>query len=176
MGAAANRYARALIDALYPDHAESGLKQLQSFSDLLKEEPEALNLLENPAAAGETRKKLLAEIAGALGFDKRVENFINFIVDRNRLHIFDEILDAYQMFFDERRGIVRAEVTAALPLDPVQTREIAAKLQKLTGKEVRMNVSVDPSLIGGVVAQVGGTIYDGSVRQQLRAFRNRLVE
>jgi F-type H+-transporting ATPase subunit delta len=58
----------------------------------------------------------------------------------------------------------------------VQTREIAAKLQKLTGKEVRMNVSVDPSLIGGVVAQVGGTIYDGSVRQQLRAFRNRLVE
>ena len=74
-----------------------------------------------------------------------------------------------------RMGIVRARVTSAGTLDPKQQRELATKLEQVTGKQVRMEVAVDPSLIGGVVAQVGSTIYDGSVRQQLQAFKTRLV-
>ena len=63
----------------------------------------------------------------------------------------------------------------ARALDAAQQQELAGKLEQLTGKQVRMEVAVDPSLIGGVVAQVGSTIYDGSVRQQLQAFKTRLV-
>ena len=72
-------------------------------------------------------------------------------------------------------GIVRARVTAARFLDALQQRELAAKLEKITGKQIQMEIDVDPSLIGGVIAQVGSTIYDGSVRQQLQAFKTRLV-
>jgi F-type H+-transporting ATPase subunit delta len=67
-------------------------------------------------------------------------------------------------------------VTSASALDSSQQRELAARLANLTGKQVRMDLSVDPSLIGGVVAQVGSTIYDGSIRQQLQTFKHRLIQ
>jgi F-type H+-transporting ATPase subunit delta len=60
-------------------------------------------------------------------------------------------------------------------LDKTQQQDLARKLEQITGKQVRMEVTIDPELIGGVVAQVGSTIYDGSVRQQLRAVKGRLV-
>jgi F-type H+-transporting ATPase subunit delta len=176
MSVAANRYAKALMDVLYPEKAEAGLQQLQSFASLLSEQPDARRFLQNPAMAGERRQRLMKEIADALSFDRRVSNFVNILIDRNRLSILDEIIVAYQKLLDDRLGIVRAQVTAAQTLDSAQHRELAAKLEQITGKQVRMEVAIDPSLIGGVIAQVGSTIYDGSVRQQLQAFKSRLVE
>ena len=176
MSVAANRYARALIDALYPEKAEAGLQQLQAFNALLDSQPEARKFFENPGLSEERRERLLKEISGALSFDRRVANFVNLLIDRNRLPLLEEVITAYQKMLDARLGIVRARVRAAQTLDPREQQELASKLEQVTGKQVRMEVSVDPSLIGGVVAEVGSTIYDGSVRQQLQAFKNRLIE
>lgn len=176
MSVAANRYARALMAALYPENAEAGLQQLQSFASLLNEQPDARRFLENPAMAGERRQRLMKEISDALGFDRRVANFVNILIGRNRLSILEEIVVACQKLLDDRLGIVRAQVTAAQTLDSAEQRDLEAKLGQITGKQVRMEVAIDPSLIGGVIAQVGSTIYDGSVRQQLQAFKSRLVE
>src|SRR2546430_845376 len=112
MSVAANRYSRALMDVLYPDRAEAGLDQLQSFATLLKEEPDARRLLENPTMAGERRTKLLKEIASALGLDRRVANFVGILLDKGRLELLEEIIDAYRRLLDDRMGIVRALVTA----------------------------------------------------------------
>ena len=176
MSVAANRYGKALMDALYPEKAANGLQQLQSFASLLKEQPDARRFLQNPAMAGDRRQRLMKEISDALSFDRKVANFVNILIDRNRLPILEEIIGAYRKLLDDRLGIVRAQVTAAQTLDSAQQGELAAKLEQITGKQVRMEVAVDPSLIGGVIAQVGSTIYDGSVRQQLQAFKSRLVE
>jgi F-type H+-transporting ATPase subunit delta len=176
MSVAANRYARALIDVLYPAAAVAGLEQLQSFATLLKEQPLGRIFLENPTMAGERRNRMLKEISDALGLDRRVSNFIHILAERNRLPALEEVIQQYQRFLDDRMGIVRARVTAARSLDPAQHKELTQKLEQVTGKQVRMEIAVDPSLIGGVVAQVGSTIYDGSVRQQLQAFKSRLVE
>lgn len=176
MSVAANRYAKALIDALYPEKAQAGHQQLQEFLSLLTNQPEARRFLENPTTAGERRKRLLKEISDALSMDRRVANFIGILVDRDRLRILEEIIEAYQKFLDERLGIVRARVTSAQTLDAAQQKELTARLEKATGKQIRMEVAIDPGLIGGVVAQVGSTIYDGSVRQQLQAFKARLSE
>jgi len=175
MSVAANRYARALIDVLERDQAEAGFQQLQSFAALLKEQPDSRRFLQNPAMVGERRERVLNEILAALGLDRRVGNFIRILVNRNRLPILEKILVEYQRLMDTRLGIVRARVTAALPMDFVQQQDFARKLEEVTGKQVRLEVAIDSSLIGGVVAQVGSTIYDGSVRQQLQAFKNRLV-
>jgi F-type H+-transporting ATPase subunit delta len=164
------------MDVLYPDHAEAGLEQLESFAALLKEQPDLRRLLENPMMAGDRRSKLLKEIASALGFEKRVANFVGILLDKGRLGLLEEIIDSYRRLLDDRMGIVRALVTAARPLDATQQTELEMKLMERTGKKIRMQIAVDPSLIGGVVAQVGSTIYDGSVRTQLQAFKNRLVE
>jgi len=175
MSVAANRYARALIDVLERDQAEAGFQQLQSFAALLKELPDSRRFLQNPAMVGERRERVLNEILAALGLDRRVGNFIRILVNRNRLPILEKILVEYQRLMDTRLGIVRARVTAALPMDFVEQQDFARKLEEVTGKQVRLEVAIDSSLIGGVVAQVGSTIYDGSVRQQLQAFKNRLV-
>src|SRR5438128_7838308 len=176
MSVAANRYARALIDVLYPEKAEAGHQQLQRFLSLLNDQPDARRFLENPTPAGERRNRMLNEISRALNMDQRVANFIGILADRDRLSILEEIVQTYQKFLDEKLGIVRARVTAAQALDAGQQKELTARLEKATGKQIRMEVAVDPGLIGGVVAQVGSTIYDGSVRQQLQAFKNRLAE
>jgi len=164
------------MDVLYPEKAEAGLDQLQRFAGLLNEQPQARIFLENPTMAGERRNRMLKEISDALSFDRRVKNFISILAERNRLPALDEIIQEYQRLLDERMGIVRARVTSAGILDSAQQRELATKLEQVTGKQVRMEVAVDPSLIGGVIAQVGSTVYDGSVRQQLQAFKSRLVE
>ena len=176
MSVAANRYARALMDVLYPDKAEAGIQQLQDFLSLLNDQPAARRFLENPTMSGDRRKSMLKEIFDALSLDRRVANFIGILADRDRLPILEEIIQAYQKLLDERLGILRARVTSAHSLDPSEQRELAARLEQATGKQIRMEVTVDPSLIGGMVAQVGTTIYDGSVRQQLQAFKSRLVE
>jgi F-type H+-transporting ATPase subunit delta len=176
MSVAANRYAKALIDALSLDRAQVGDEQLRSFAALLDEEPESKKLLENPAIAGARREAWLTEIGNALGFDRIIGNFVRILVERRRLDLLDQIIAAYERLLDQRMDVVRALVTAAQPLDNNQRRDLTSKLEMVTGKRVRMEMRVDPSLIGGVVARVNGTIYDGSVRQQLHAFKRRLVE
>ena len=176
MSVAANRYAKALMDVLYPEKAEAGIQQLQDFLSLLNDQPDARRFLENPTMAGDRRKRMLKEIFDALSLDRRVANFIGILADRARLPILEEIVQAYQKLLDERLGILRARVTSAYSLDAAQQRELAARLEQVTGKQIRMEVAVDPSLIGGMVAQVGTTIFDGSVRQQLQAFKSRFVE
>jgi len=176
MSVAANRYAKALIDALYPDRAEAGYEQLQRLSELLRKQPDARRILENPTLPADRRKAFLKQIGDALGFIPPLTNFTEILVERNRLDILEEIAQVYQKFLDERMGIVRAAVTAAQALDATQSRELATKLQAVTGKQVRMEVVVDPALLGGVIARVGSTIYDGSLRQQLNSFKARLVQ
>ena len=124
MSVAANRYARALIDVLYPNSAEAGLQQLQSFLTLLTEQPEARTFLGNPTMAGARRSRLLKEISDALSLDRKVSNFVNILADRNRLALLEDIVEQYRKMLDERMGIVRARVTAARPLDALQQQRI----------------------------------------------------
>jgi F-type H+-transporting ATPase subunit delta len=176
MSVAASRYAKALLDVLFPSKAELGREQLHRFLGILSAQPDARTLLENPTLSAERRRELVNRIAETLGLDKSIRNFLALLVDRNRLDLLEEVLSIYEDLLDGRLGVVKARVTTALELDPRQESEIAARLQAITGKKIRMEVSVDPSLIGGLLAQVGGTIYDGSIRQQLETFRNNLIE
>jgi F-type H+-transporting ATPase subunit delta len=175
MSVAASRYAKALLDVLYPHKAQPGLEQLQKFSALLSEQPDVRRVLENPTISAERRKALSKEVGDAYSFDPAVRNFLNLLIERNRINLIDEIAQTYQRLLDQKLGIVPARVTSATPLDVAQQQEVAYKLQAATGKKVRMELSTDPALIGGVVAEVGSTIYDGSIRQQLQSFRKSLV-
>src|SRR5580765_6784110 len=173
MSVAANRYAKALLDVLYPASAAIGLDQLMKFSSLLSSQPEMRQLFENPTIAAERRKEVFKGIADSLSYETHVRNFLNLLIERNRLDLLTNIIGTYQQQLDEKLGIVRAHVTSAGPLDAAQQRDIAARLEQVTGKQVRVELSVDPALIGGVVARVGSTIYDGSIRQQLQVFKQR---
>lgn len=171
----ANRYARALLEALAPDRAQEGRQQLESLHAVFQQHPDIEATLENPAFPLAARTQLVRALGDRLGFDRRVANLLGLLIERKRLRLLGDINSAYQRLYDERMGMALATVTSAAPLAADEQHELAAKLRKLTGKEIRLEVHVDPDLIGGVIARVGSTVYDGSVRQHLRSFKNRFV-
>jgi len=176
MAVASRRYAKALLDVLYPAKAEMGLDQLKGFSAMLAQQSDARLVFDNPTVSAEHRKDLLNKIGDALKLETPIRNFLGILIDRNRLDLLNEIISTYSAALDDRQGIAEAHVTSALELNSAQQAEVAAKLQAVTGKKIRMQVSIDPALIGGLVAQVGSTIYDGSIRQQLQTFRESLTQ
>ncbi|MGA3100083.1 MAG: ATP synthase F1 subunit delta, partial [Bryobacteraceae bacterium] len=91
-----------------------------------------------------------------------------------RMSSMGEIIQTFELVVDERLGFARAEVAAARELSQAQRAALNAELERLTGKRIRMRVATDPSLIGGVTARIGSTVYDGSVRGQLESLERRL--
>ena len=178
MTVVASRYARALIEALGGENTsgpDAGLEQLDQITLLLRNEPDARKLLINPVIPPERRDSFVDEISRVLGLDARVAKLLHLIVERRRLEILDDLIDAYRKMLDEKNGIVRAVVRSAGPLSEAQQQEVAEKLEKSLGQRVVMEVEEDPSLIAGLIVRVGSTVYDGSLLQQLAGFKERLM-
>ncbi|HBY62294.1 MAG TPA: ATP synthase F1 subunit delta [Solibacterales bacterium] len=177
--ALASRYARALVDIVLDPkngvdpHAAAG--QLIEFEETLRESHDLRTALESPAVAGSKKRGVVGRIAGQLGMPPLLKNFLYVVIDRRRIAQIGNIRQSYQTILDERMGVVRAEVTTAAPLDEGQQAEAAAQLSRVAGKQVRCEFTVDPTLVGGMTARIGSTIYDGSVRGQLASLRHRLV-
>ncbi len=174
----ASRYARALIEALSAEDAagaDAGLAQLGQIKSLLEIEPDSRKLLINPVIPPDRRDRFVDDISEAMALDPRVGKLLHLIVERRRLEILDDLIDAYRQMLDAKNNIVRAVVRSAGPLSEAQQAEVVGKLEKTLGKSVVMEVEVDPSLIGGLVVRIGSTIYDGSLLQQLAGFKERLV-
>jgi F-type H+-transporting ATPase subunit delta len=177
--AVSTRYSRALADAVLDP--KSGLEpgrawqELRTFADTVRDSVELRNVLLSPAVAPARKRAVVARLAGTLQISKLVRNFFYVLIDRRRLGLLDDMVAAFEAEIDARLGIVRAQVTSAAPLDDPQRAEMQAALARVAGKQVRASFEVDPALIGGAVARIGSTIYDGSVRGQLDALRTRLV-
>ena len=178
MTVVASRYARALIEALGGENTagpDAGLEQLGQIKLLLENEPDARKLLINPVIPPDRRDRFVDEISRTLKLDARVAKLLHLIVDRRRLEILDDMIDAYRKMLDTKNGIVRAVVRSASPLSAQQQQEVVEKLEKSLGQRVVMEVEEDPSLIGGLIVRIGSTVYDGSLLQQLAGFKERLM-
>ncbi len=180
--AVSSRYARALVDIVTgPAATEAGkdpklvAMRLAEFHTLLAESSELRILFSTPAVAAAKKKAILAELALRLELDVLTKNFLNVLIDNDRMILLGEIAEAFDSLLDERLGVVLAEITTARTLEEAEQQQLAGALHAKTGKQVRMNFSLDPNLIGGIVARIGSTIYDGSVRGQLERIRGKLT-
>lgn len=173
----ATRYANALADvvtasgsALRPQDAMS---ELRSFEAVLKS-PELHNALVTPAVPASRKKAVVSRIADILQLSKVSRNFLFVLIDHRRIASLSDVLQSLDLILDERLGFARAQVTSAQPLTESQRAALNQELEKVSSKRIRMQFEVDPALIGGVVARIGSTVYDGSVRGQLQALERRL--
>jgi F-type H+-transporting ATPase subunit delta len=130
----------------------------------------------NPIYVREQRRGIVAKLAASMQLDEELANVLYLLGDRNRLAHLDGIVDAFRRLADEKLGRVRAKLTSAVPLDAGAEERIAAKLAQATQRRVILASEIDPSLLGGVVAQVGALTFDGSVRTQLEALRQQLKQ
>ncbi len=178
LSAVAQRYANALADvatkAGSPLRPQDAAAQLQAFQSALDESAELREILSTPAAPASRKKAVVQRIATALQLSAVVRNFLFVLVDHRRTGMLPEIIHAFELTVDERLGFARAEVAAARELNEKQRNALGGELERLTGKRIRMRFTVDGSLIGGVVARIGSTVYDGSVRGQLGSLERRL--
>jgi F-type H+-transporting ATPase subunit delta len=175
---AAIRYARALLDVAVKEKADLELIQneLTQFADLFKRYPLLEKVLLNPAVPVPRKRAAVGNLLAQAKLTPIVSKLIALLADRDRLVLVPDLLTAYSDRLLDHRGVVRAEVTTAVALDPRRAEAIQRGLASLTGRAVLLAMKIDPLIVGGLVARIGSTIYDGSVARQLEKMKERLVE
>jgi F-type H+-transporting ATPase subunit delta len=171
----AGRYAKAIFEI---GSQQGGLDKigadLRNFAAAMKVSPELAQTLSSPAIKRSDRRKVVDALLQRLGVVSTTRNAVYLLLDGERLSALPMISREIDRMIEEKAGRVAAEVTSAKPLDPSQLSQITAALEKLSGKKVSVSTKQDPDLLGGVVAKVGDTVYDGSLRTQLRNIRDEL--
>ena len=175
---AAIRYARALLDVAVKEKADLELieNELSQFADLFKLYPLLEKVLLNPAVPVPRKRAAVADLLAQARFTPIVSKLIALLADRDRLVLVPDLLKAYSDRLLDYRGVVRAEVTTATPLDAARTEAIQKGLTALTGRTVLLSTKLDPSIIGGLVARIGSTVYDASITRQLQKMKERLTD
>lgn len=175
---AANRYARALLDVAVKEKVDLREieRQLVALADLLRGNPALEKVLVNPAIPAQRKRGVVSELNSRTGTHPVLAKLLILLAERDRLVLLPALADAYRDRLLDHLKVVRAELTTAVPLAADRTKAIENGLANLTGCSVVLSSKVDPSIIGGVVARIGSTIYDGSVTRQLEKMKQRLVE
>ncbi len=169
------RYARALFTLGVEDGAFAKYgDELGRIQQAFESSPELRDLWLNPANGREARLAVIDGLSSELALSPLVANTLRLLVERQRVTELPDIVRAYRTLVDEKVGRVPAVVTSAVPVTAGISAEIGSALAALTKKEVVLETKVDPSLIGGVVAQVGGVVLDGSLKTQLELMRQTL--
>ena len=172
----ANRYARALAEVV----AASGdyrkvLEELQDFESVYRESPELKEVFASPAVAFPQKMKVLEAVGQRLGESTVTLNFLRVLLTNYRMPLLEEAVQAYRKIANERLGVVQVTILSASELSEAEQESVAARFQKLTGKQVELEFRIDRELLGGIQAQIGSTVYDGSVRGNLARIREQLM-
>jgi F-type H+-transporting ATPase subunit delta len=172
----ANRYARALADVL----AASGdyrkvLAELEDFERAYRESPELREVFDSPAVALPEKIKVLEAIGQRLGESPVTLNFLRVLVANYRMPMLVEAAQAFRKIANDREGIVQVTITSAADLSTTEREGVAARFRQLTGKQVELDFRIESGLLGGMMAQIGSTVYDGSVRGSLARIREQLM-
>jgi len=175
---AAIRYARALLDVAVKEQAdlEQIENELSQFADLFKQYPLLEKVLLNPAVPVPRKRAAVADLLAQAKFTPIVTKLLTLLADRDRLVLIPDLLASYRDRLLEHRGVVRAEVTTASTLDPGRADAIRQGLAALTGRTVQLATKIDPAIVGGLIARIGSTVYDGSVTRQLEKMKDRLTK
>ncbi len=175
--AAATRYARALLEVSQKDADPERIERdLSSFVALMASHPSLGRSLVNPGIPLSSRRALVTELLPRLGDISPVTHrLLVLLADRDRLSVLGEILDVYRDQLMELRGVVRARITTASELPSERLAAIVKILESATGKQVEVETGVDTTLLGGIVTQIGSTVYDGSIAGHLDRLRSRFL-
>lgn len=170
----ARPYARAAFEhAAAEDTLESWSRALGLLA-LLAEDARISAPLRSPALVREQRAQLLIDLCGD-ELDIQVRNFLQVLAANNRLPLLPEIFQQFQALKADHQRLVEVEVTSAAAIDEAQRSRLAEALVKRLGREVSVQVSIDPSLIGGAIVRAGDTVIDGSLRGRLNKLADALL-
>ncbi len=175
---AATRYARALFDVALKEKADLDAidTELAAFAELFTQHPDLARVLLNPAVPMPRKRAAVAIVVERSRVSPIVGKILVLLAERDRLVLLPDLVASFRDRLNQHRNVVRADVTTAQPLPAERAQAIQRSLATATGRTVMLATSVDPSIIGGVVAKVGSTVFDGSVTTHLRKMKQQLAE
>jgi F-type H+-transporting ATPase subunit delta len=170
------RYARAFADVvidlnLDPNHVRDELRLLVH---IVKDSPDLRKVWENPAVKHSDKVRLLDAIAKRAGLETPVRNFMAVLIEHGRTAALAAIVRQFELELNQRLGFIEADVTSARELSAEEKSGLERQVGRLTGHKVRARYGTDKSLLGGAVVKIGSTVYDGSLRGQLRRIKEQL--
>ena len=169
----ARRYAQAAFEiALEKKELDKWQSDLQKVVDVVSDEV-FLAALESPKIKLDDKSLLLSKQLGKI--NPLVLNMAKLLIDRGGIGMIGEIADEFQRLLDAYRGIQTADITTAVPLDDKDKKKLAENLGVLLDMKVEIKSEVDPEILGGIIARVGGKLLDGSTRTKLAALKRELV-
>ncbi len=169
MSSVARRYAKAILAVADEENElEKCGEELLSLARITAA-PQVAEAIANPLVSESKRRELAVAIAGEVGVRQTTLNFVRVLADHQRLDQLVGIATQYRQLLDQKLGRVRAVVTSATPLEPADLDRIVETFEKKTGKKVLAESVVDESLLGGVVVDIAGQVFDGSLKNQLKA-------
>lgn len=173
----AERYASSLFElALEANSVESVGSDLGRFQSMIDESADLKRLIVSPVFSAEDQFKAISAIVAKSGLSGLVANFLKVVARNRRLFAVPGIIKAYRAIAARHRGEVAADVVSAHALSPAQETELKAALKGVTGKDVAINVTVDPSILGGLIVKVGSRQIDTSLRTKLSSLKLALKE
>ncbi len=173
----AERYAGSLFDLAAQSKAIAEVeKDLGRFEELLEGSDDLGRLIKSPVFSAEDQLKAISAIANRAGISGLVGNFLRVVAKNRRLFAFPGMIRAFRRIAAEARGEVSAQVTSAHALTPAQETELKATLKSVAGKDVSIAVTVDPSLLGGLVVKMGSRQIDTSLKTKLNSLKLALKE
>ena len=175
-GVIAKRYATALLElGSEANQLEAIVNELSQAAAAYEVSAELRAAFDDPLVPAAAKKAILEELAQRLGVGQVTKNALGLLLDRRRIRALPAIATRLREMADLKRGILRAEVHTAMPLPEEYFVALQAQLERVTGRRIALDRKLDPSLICGVVARVGDTVYDGSLLARLRQIKDSML-
>lgn len=175
-GLIAGRYAQALSDAVRDGGEFQKIREeIHLFAELFRKSPELRHAFANPVIPAAAKKQVAQTIGERTGVSPTTLRFLAVLARHERLVLLPEMAEAVDGVADRRFGVHEVEIRSAAPLSDDVRARLTQALQDLAGGKIRISERVDPELLGGVVARVGATIYDGSLKTKLETLRSRMA-
>jgi F-type H+-transporting ATPase subunit delta len=149
-------------------------KELRDFAAFYGSHRELNQAISNPAFTLEDRKEILKAVLARSATSETIRNFLNLLMDKNRISALGEISAFYEQLTDDVSNIVRAEVVVPRPLAGEAESKLGRALEQMTSKKVRMNVRQDKSILGGIIVKIGDLVVDGSVKAHVQGIKESL--
>jgi F-type H+-transporting ATPase subunit delta len=173
--AVALKYARALFDAaIEEDRVNETAADMASVGKLAQQDASFLGFLVSPEVLTEHKLEFIQSVF-ASRLSPLVVNYLRLLVNKTRINFLPEMCEEFVRLVEEHRGILRAEVLTAVPMDQDQETKLRDRLSRITGKEILLEKRVDPQVLGGVVVHLGNKILDGSLRHDVKLLREKLL-
>lgn len=171
----AKRYAKALFAVGKELEAFDQYSEvLGAMAQLYADAPDVKDALTNPLYPMEVREKVMAHLVGAVNASQEMGNFLKLLVQKKRADVLPDIAEVFQAMVDAERNVCQGSVVSAAELSEDLKQKVQATLEKITGKQVVLTTTVDPAIIGGVIAKVGDLVMDGSIKTQLAGLKESI--